>query len=374
MTAAVQADIDAVQIRTLDVYLDNVFLGLIREASLKLTVENATTTVSNALQLEGVIKSVERARIPKLEMTFMSSSQEFLRSQVWKDRVDIDTNGADTTFYFGNENKDLVTLSSEVRLHPSSLDLDNKSEDFLFYKGVIQKDALELLFSREDTQDVDVEMIIFPDTTKSTNREYGYAGPGTSQQVPLTVFIQNSKTLASTPPMHSETQDMEEGDVFQLEAWAMNGSDASITLDINNGAGYAGTRAIVSMAFDALSPVSSLVAGQYIKGTAGTEWMYVSSVTYATTSTGTMVVVREVAGSVIEAYSDNNTLTVQSDIGFQRVTDIGAWASSVVADVTVGDSSATNNKGLATWVSSGTSNITCTENTKASLNYVITTT
>ena len=147
----------------------------------------------------------------------------------------------------------------------------------------------------------------------------------------------------------------------------------TITLEVVG----APTATDTSIVFDTLSVNQGIQVDDFLKHSGG-ERIFVTAITYTTDTSGTLTVVRGVPDAAGSSMSDNDVITQQVDVSSRFVRDSAAWASSVAANVIVGNTFAgggVTGKGILTHGgSAGASDITATVNAVASTALVITST
>jgi hypothetical protein len=379
-----QSDYDGIQFKTMIPYLDGETLGAIKKGSLELGLAGSYVLLEDVDGFEGVFKAWSRATIGSLRMTVKTSSLQFLVNRMLAGQVDANIKGA----YLGSKDRDLVDIAGELLLHPKGTPFDSRLEDVKLWNVVIRVD-IAILFGGDVPPEYPIELIVLPDINREAGKEFGFIGDWSYiEAAPLGVIIGSDREARH--PLLSETAlTLINGQIMRKKAFLIHGEASTITLDIDNVAGYTGTDT-GPIAFDNLSAPNSLVAGMYLKtGTGGTlQYWYITGVTYSTTTAGTFNCVRDVVNHNTQAVVDGETLTVMQSIGasaciadvrldVERGRDKVDWASDNAA-VKSGDefmaADYTDKKGVLSYVSgSGSANITATASGVSSPNLAVTT-
>jgi len=375
----VAADVDNILLRAYDVIWDDVNLGLVEDGDLSVTINGETVVADSIAQISGVVKEVETGQIPEVTITFSRSDPDFVQNSLLKGgRVETATSGSDTVMFFDSLNRDITAdFSFELRLHPTGVATSDRSGDFTFFKSAPVLDDFTFVGSRTEFQKLTVTFRVYPDLTKTNNR-YGALGDAAVVSAPLNTFIQCNTAIFS-PAQHLTALTLAVSQLDKIRAWGFFGANDA-TAAFNNVAGFTST--ITTLAFDGLSQANAILVNDYltIVTTSGNERIFVVSIVYTTSTTGTLTVIRGVAGSDDEqdAGIDDAVITRLKDVSFTDITQYTVFASSSASNVTVGtnsDSTTQEGKpGVLENVATGSANITHTLSAIQSPNLVVTAT
>jgi hypothetical protein len=366
--AITNAQIEAIDKERKDAIWDGDNLGAIKPDSLKVKVNGVYTDV-RIDQLAGIAKSWLEGWDIMVEVTFMDTSVDFLKSKLMKNQVSsMVSTGGNPFIGFGNSKIELLSTAGELLLHEYGITSTTRTKDWIFWKAEPKFSSTEFGYGGNTVKEVVVSFTIFPDLSKSTGYQYGGYGDYaayTDNAVPKGVWVAMSKQ-AQVPGVHLSAFTLKDGQKEDLECFAgYAAATYTVTAAINDGTDINATD--TSVVYDGLAG-GTIAAGDYVL--CGTEIMYIT----AATST-TLTVNRGVWGSTAAIHLDNAVLNILDDVAVIKATDVATWASSSTADVTVGTTfqgTGTTKIGRAAWVSTGSSNITATVNTKASPNSVAT--
>lgn len=324
--------------------------------------------IDDVEQFSGIVTDFENAIVPTLATIHKQADFDFLKSKILQSRVESDTSGAETVFYLGTKTRNIAAdHSKELLLHPHQLPLSDRSGDIKAFKAAPMIENVQLIGSRTTEQKVQLNWRMYPDITRAVGQEYVALGNwNLTSSTPLGIFLACNHQVFS-PGQHLEASTLIPGQVDRVNAFAIFGSIVGTATAAVNEIG--GRTAIdTSIAFDGLSSPNSIVNGDYltIVTTSGAEIVFVSNVTYITSTTGTLTVIREVGGTLNnDAIADDAVITRIASVSFSNVTDSGGvWGSTVIADVTVGNTYGStiikNKPGVLAHVTDGSSNITYT--------------
>lgn len=356
---AQDAEIQSIKLETYDTYVGADYIGLTKQGTFKVKINGKYVTVDDVDQVQGIVKEWETGYMIEIEFTLKKADFDTIGSIVLRNRARLILDGAKKAYTLGQQIKDLVSIAGEVLLHPTSAaSLADRSGDMKFWKGTIKAENLEIAGDRDNEQELPLKISIYPDLSKPKHMIYGVLGDWTAQDVaPKLLFNNFDERVQFIPSMHIPEITVPRDGRAQLQTYAAYSTDSTITALINFGGGYSSSA--TSIVFDTLSASNAFVAKSYIK--INGEYLYIKSVTYATATTGTLVVQRGIWGSVAAAISDNDTITVQENYGLVRVTDYVTYLGSDNTKGTVGDSAiATDDqkKGVIHNVASGSFTIT----------------
>lgn len=134
------------------------------------------------------------------------------------------------------------------------------------------------------------------------------------------------------------------------------------------------TATTASFDIDTLNVDNGFAVGDYLLFSTTAEVVYITAITYATATTATIDVVRGIGGIVAAGHLDNAVITKLSNVYVIPVSRRATWTSTAADDVTVGNSNASENKGLLTWIADGSDSITAVIGATTSQALVVTAT
>lgn len=370
---ATVSDINNIGLKTYDIYFGDTDLGTTVEDSVQVNLNGQYVPVT-ADQFEGVIKSFQKGIVPTVRMELQNTDKDFITATLLNGQIDTDVSSDKTVGFFGTKIRDSVDYQQTLLLHPHGIDRSDTSNDLYFWNAAAKIDNWQLIGSKNNIQTIAVEFEIYPDLNQDSGKEYGAFGSwDVSSGTPVAVAIVSDRTI-SNPYMSETAMDLNPGQIVRKNAFAIYMEDDSITLTVDNVAGYSATA--TSVIFDALSSNRAIAAGDYLKlAGAGTEYAYVESVTYSSDTAGTLTLVRGVPSGTGTTLSDGDTITLQKNVYAQWVRDSATFASSDTGVVDAGNTypgSGTSKKGVLVHDTAGTANITATYNSVSSANLVVT--
>lgn len=368
--AITNAQIAAIDKQRMELIFDDVNLGAVKPDTLRVQVSGNYQPVTID-QLQGVVKEWQEGFTINVQVTLMDVSPSFIYGTLMSGQVFAKTAASGDLFVgFGNRKIDMLNIAAELRLHEYGVDDTTRTLDWLFWKAKAKFDGTEFAYGATTIKELVVNFTIYPDLDKAVDYQYGGYGDARgydAEAVPKGVWIATGKT-AQVPGKHLTALTLNPSDLQDLQAFAAYSTNGTITAAINDATDINSTD--TAIVYDTLAG-GTIVAGDYIL--IDSEYM---RVTANDTGTNTLTVQRGIWGSTAAAHLDNAVITVQTAVSIVRVTNWATWASSATADVTVGTTfggSGTASIGRIAHVSSGSSNVTATVNTKASPNLVVTT-
>jgi len=327
--------------------------------------------VNDAAQTTGIIAISKNGVAPTLRVEMLQTQYETIFGNIAGDQVYPIVDGAKIAYGIGDRKVSLFELAKPGILHPVGVDDDDYANDIYFHLVVPDLSSVSYGGNRDNAQTVTMNFFVLRDSTKSADFNYGIFGDwtATTNAAPDSVFI-TTESRARAPYKHTTALTLSSKAKCQVYAHGFYHTDSTVTAALNEVGNIVATDQ--SFDFDTLSTASNFAVGDYIK--LGTEVIYIEGITYATSTTGTLTVVRGIGGSTAAGHSDDAVITKLSNVYVIPVTRRATWASSAGDDVTVGDSNASENKGLLTWVADGSDTITATVSAVASPNLTVTTT
>lgn len=354
-----------------DLYVEGIGkVGYLVRAQTKANPGAQYTRVENAAQFLGVLKAWKIGDAPTLTTTLLQVDFNVLFGELGSGQFpEIVGSGGEKSYGLGNKIKDLETVGVFIRLHPTDADDDDFSSDIAFWKASPDFSNVEISGDLNNAQTVTVPWIIMPDETKSSDEAFGRIGDwSVVDGTPLGVFVQFGQ-YAQKPYKHVPAITLASKAKKRAYAYALKAGLTTTTGQINQTGGITATTQTFNV--DTLPPNHPIGAGDYIK--INNEVMEITGATVVSATEKTFTVVRAIGGTTAAAHADNDTVTLLKNVAIQRGTEKATWASSAVTIATVGNSNALQNKGLISWVSAGSANITAQVNTVTSPNVAVTT-
>lgn len=367
------ANISNAKINSLNCFIDGVEVGIVKTGS-SVTINQNTVALTDVDQYFGTVAEIQQGWNVTANIVLYEVQYSTLMALIAAGKVTQSTSGGETAYDFDTVPRNLPNLASEVIFRPTDAASGDFSNDIVFWKANIST-TLNIMGDRTKFQEIAVTITAYPDTSRAvTGYPYSatYARIGsfaiTAADPDYIGIIAGRK--ASAPYKHCPGITLDSGAVMQVEAFGAWISATSTTCDLNDGTDVNTTD--TAFVYDAKTSGISF-AGRYVK--IGTEVCYCSADSGGTGTSGTLTVVRAACFSTAASHLDNATITLLDTPIVYRYTNAATFASSVTTDVTVGNSNTTGNKGLLTWVSSGSSNITAasSDGTPTSKNLVVTT-
>lgn len=348
-------------------------MGLMKIGA-KWGMEGQMVEITDSDQFTGIAASQQRGWMPTLSMVLYEVDTDTLAGKILYGAVNTVTSSGSVAYDFDTVPVDnFIERAGELVLHPTDNADDNLADDLVFWLA-FPKPKIELVSDRTKYQEVPVDWTIFPDTTRARS---GYSYSATYARIGSKNISAAAPTYvgivlgnrAVAPYKHVPAVSLDSDDSKKAEAYgAWVTTTGGITI-VENEAGNVNTT-VKTMAYDAKSTASYSLTGKYI--TNGTEVCYVSADTQATSTTGTVTFARAAAFTTAATHADDQVWTEVTALIVYRVTNGATWASSSTGDFTAGDTAST--KGVYTWVSVGSGNLTATYMSVASKACVVTTT
>lgn len=356
----------------------NVFYGPGAGTDIGYTLQDATmatlgfkyVVIQNAAQTQGIIAASKTGVAPTIRITMMQTQFASLSSLAGSQLYPI-VDGAKLAYGMGSRKLDLPSNAMPIRLHPAGVDDTDFSQDIYYWLASPDLSAVQYKGTRDSQQLLEVPFMLFQDTTKSLDFDYGLLGDwtATTNAAPNYVYI-DTEYQARVPYKHTSALTLASKQKKQVYGHAFYKTNTTTTCTVNEAGNVAATDQTFDI--DALSVASSMSVGQY--WIVDTEVLQIESISYSATDEATVTWIRGIGGSVAASHNDDATMTLLTNVYVIPVTLRGTWASSAGDDVTVGDSVASGTKGLLTWIADGSDTITCTVTAIASPNLTVTAT
>ena len=345
-------------------------IGHIKFNATELALNYKIIKVESSALTNATIAASNVGAAPTLNLTMLQTTHDELWGDMASGQMVPYVDGAKLAYGVGSRAVDLIDLSEPLRLHPASADADDFSGDYYFWLASPDLSQVTITGNRDGEQEVQVPFTIFQDDTKGLDHDIGLFGDWTAtlNADPYTMFI-STEHKARAPYNHDGVLTLESDQVKRVYTYGFYKTNTSVTFDINDVGDVAAVDVIIEV--DTISTANGLAVGDYFL--IGTELMKITAITYSTTTAASITVNRHIAGTTAAIHLDNATATKLENVFVIPMSSRATWASSVVADVTVGDSNLTGNKGLLTWVSDGTSNITAVVGSTTSGTLAVTT-
>lgn len=362
-----------VQFQEYDVIIDGI--GNIGYTKMDQTIVGLGITyreVNDSAQFTGVIARSKSGAAPTLSIEILETKFPRLFNDIAGAQVYPIVDGAALAWGLGSRTLDLFDEAVQIILHPSGTDSDSYDNDIMFWKAVPDLSQVQIKGMRDGARSIVIPWTILPNEDAGLDLTYGLFGNHTAVEAdPYAIFITTERTSRS-PHKHIPALTLNSSSTMKVYANAFYKTNSTTTAALNEAGDITATTA--SFDIDTLNVDNGFAVGDYLLFSGTAEVVYVTAITYATASTATITVVRGIGGVVAAIHLDNAVITKLSDVYILPVSRRCTWASSSTADVTVGNSNASENKGLLTWVADGAGNITAVIGGKTSQTLVVTTT
>lgn len=326
--------------------------------------------VADSAQYTGVIARSKSGAAPTLQVEILQTKFSHIFNTIAGDQLYPIADGSKVAWGLGSRKLDLFDEAQEGILHPVGVDDDDYANDIMFWNCVADLSNATFKGMRDGAMSIVIPFTILPNEDAGPDMDLGIFGDHTAVEADPYGIIITTERLSRAPHKHIPALTLNSSSTAKVYAHGFYKTDSTVTAAINEAGNVTATDA--SFDFDALSTASNFAVGDYIM--CGTEVMQITAITYATSTTGTITVSRGLCGKAAASHLDNATLTKLSNVYILPISRRVTWASSSTADVTVGDSNSLNTKGLLTWVSDGSSNITAVKGSTTSQTLVVTTT
>lgn len=353
-----------------DVKLDGVSGGYTKQDTTAVTLGLSYREVSDTAQFVGITALNKSGAAPTVNVEFYETKFPHLFNTIAGPQVYPIIDGAKLAWGLGSRSLDMFDSSVELILHPVGVDADDFSNDIMFWQAVPDLSQVQIMGKRDGARSIVVPFRILPNEDVSADLTYGLFGDHSAvESAPKHVFI-TTERLSRAPHKHQSAMTMTSSRVVKVYSHAAYYDLSTNTGALNEAGDITATTATFNV--DGIADATTWSVGDYFD--IGTEVIQLTAKTAvsATEIEGTFT--RGVFGTTQAIAVDNAVITKLSNVYVIPVSRRSTWASSVTGDLTVGDSNASENKGLMTWVADGSSNVTATVLAVASPNLVVTTT
>jgi len=353
-----------------DVKLDGVSGGYTKQDTTAVTLGLSYREVSDTAQFVGITALNKSGAAPTVNVEFYETKFPHLFNTIAGPQVYPIIDGAKLAWGLGSRSLDMFDSSVELILHPVGVDADDFSNDIMFWQAVPDLSQVQIMGKRDGARSIVVPFRILPNEDVSADLTYGLFGDHSAvESAPKHVFI-TTERLSRAPHKHQSAMTMTSSRVVKVYSHAAYYNLSTNTGALNEAGDITATTATFNV--DGIADATTWSVGDYFD--IGTEVIQLTAKTAvsATEIEGTFT--RGMFGTTQAIAVDNAVITKLSNVYVIPVSRRSTWASSSTGDLTVGDSNASENKGLLTWVADGSSNVTATVLAVASPNLVVTTT
>ena len=353
-----------------DVKLDGVSGGYTKQDTTAVTMGMTYREVSDTAQFTGLVALNKSGAAPTVNVEFYETKFPHLFNTIAGSQVYPIIDGAKLAWALGSRSLDMFDSSVELILHPVGVDADDFSNDIMFWQAVPDLSQVQIMGKRDGARSIVVPFRILPNEDVSADLTYGLFGDHSAvESAPKHVFI-TTERLSRAPHKHQSAMTLTSSRVVKVYAHAAYYDLSSNVGALNEAGDITATTATFNV--DGIEDATTWAVGDYFD--IGTEVIQLTAKTAvsATEIEGTFT--RGLFGTTQAIALNNAVVTKLSNVYVIPVSRRSTWASSVTGDLTVGDSNASENKGLMTWVADGSSNVTATVLAVASPNLVVTTT
>ncbi len=353
-----------------DVKLDGVSGGYTKQDTTAVTLGLSYREVSDTAQFVGITALNKSGAAPTVNVEFYETKFPHLFNTIAGPQVYPIIDGAKLAWGLGSRSLDMFDSSVELILHPVGVDADDFSNDIMFWQAVPDLSQVQIMGKRDGARSIVVPFRILPNEDVSADLTYGLFGDHSAvESAPKHVFI-TTERLSRAPHKHQSAMTMTSSRVVKVYSHAAYYDLSTNTGALNEAGDITATTATFNV--DGIADATTWSVGDYFD--IGTEVIQLTAKTAvsATEIEGTFT--RGMFGTTQAIAVDDAVITKLSNVYVIPVSRRSTWASSSTGDLTVGDSNASENKGLMTWVADGSSNVTATVLAVASPNLVVTTT
>ena len=353
-----------------DVKLDGVSGGYTKQDTTAVTLGLSYREVSDTAQFVGITALNKSGAAPTVNVEFYETKFPHLFNTIAGPQVYPIIDGPKLAWGLGSRSLDMFDSSVELILHPVGVDADDFSNDIMFWQAVPDLSQVQIMGKRDGARSIVVPFRILPNEDVSADLTYGLFGDHSAvESAPKHVFI-TTERLSRAPHKHQSAMTMTSSRVVKVYSHAAYYDLSTNTGALNEAGDITATTATFNV--DGIADATTWSVGDYFD--IGTEVIQLTAKTAvsATEIEGTFT--RGMFGTTQAIAVDNAVITKLSNVYVIPVSRRSTWASSVTGDLTVGDSNASENKGMMTWVADGSSNVTATVLAVASPNLVVTTT
>ena len=353
-----------------DVKLDGVSGGYTKQDTTAVTLGLSYREVSDTAQFVGITALNKSGAAPTVNVEFYETKFPHLFNTIAGPQVYPIIDGAKLAWGLGSRSLDMFDSSVELILHPVGVDADDFSNDIMFWQAVPDLSQVQIMGKRDGARSIVVPFRILPNEDVSADLTYGLFGDHSAvESAPKHVFI-TTERLSRAPHKHQSAMTMTSSRVVKVYSHAAYYDLSTNTGALNEAGDITATTATFNV--DGIADATTWSVGDYFD--IGTEVIQLTAKTAvsATEIEGTFT--RGMFGTTQAIAVDDAVITKLSNVYVIPVSRRSTWASSSTGDLTVGDSNASENKGMMTWVADGSSNVTATVLAVASPNLVVTTT
>jgi len=353
-----------------DVKLDGVSGGYTKQDTTAVTLGLSYREVSDTAQFVGITALNKSGAAPTVNVEFYETKFPHLFNTIAGPQVYPIIDGAKLAWGLGSRSLDMFDSSVELILHPVGVDADDFSNDIMFWQAVPDLSQVQIMGKRDGARSIVVPFRILPNEDVSADLTYGLFGDHSAvESAPDQVFI-TTERLSRAPHKHQSAMTLTSSRVVKVYSHAAYYNLSTNTGALNEAGDITATTATFNV--DGIADATTWSVGDYFD--IGTEVIQLTAKTAvsATEIEGTFT--RGMFGTTQAIAVDNAVITKLSNVYVIPVSRRSTWASSSTGDLTVGDSNASENKGMMTWVADGSSNVTATVLAVASPNLVVTTT
>lgn len=364
--------LDKTQIKFIeyDVYFKGTHIGYLKKDTTTTSPGIQYRMVDDTAQFVGIVAANKNGAAPTAQVEIYQADFPNIFGALAGDQVYPVVSGADIGYGIGSRSIDLFQDAGELRFHPTGRDLDDVADDITYWSAVPKLDQIAFGGKRDTAQSLVLPFMIFPDEDAGLDLTYGmYGNANITETAPDWVFI-TTEYLSRAPHKHQSAITLTSSRVVQFYCSAVYSDDSTDTGALNEGGDITATELVFNI--DGLADSSTWVVGSYFK--IGTEVFRIASVVIVSATEITATVTRGMFGTTQAIHVNDAAATLLENVYVIPARRRATWASSSTGDFTVGNSNASENKGLVTWVADGSGNLTATILGTASPACVVTTT
>jgi len=364
--------LDKTQIKFIeyDVYFKGTHIGYLKKDTTTTSPGIQYRKVDDTAQFVGVVAANKNGAAPTAQVEIYQADFPNIFGALAGDQVYPIVSGASVGYGIGSRTIDLFQEAGELRYHPTGRNLDDVDDDITYWLAFPMLDQIQFGGKRDTAQSLVLPFQILPDEDAGLDLTYGIYGDATiSEADPDHVFV-NTEYLSRAPHRHISAITLKSHQVVQFYAHAAYYDVVTDSAAINEAGNVSATEFIFNV--DGIADSSTWTVGSYFL--CQSEIFRITAVTVVSATEVTVTVNRGLFGTTQATHADNTACDLLENVYVIPVRRRCTWASSSTGDFTVGNSNASENKGLVTWVADGSGNLTATIGATASPATVVTTT
>ena len=353
-----------------DIKLNGNDVGYLKMNTTAITLGMKYRMVDDSAQFQGLVAASKSGAAPEISIEIYETKFPKVFNEIAGNQLYAIVDGTKLAWGIGSDKLDMFDETMEFIAHPTGVDADDFSNDIMFWSVFADLSAVQIVGNRDGARSMVIPLKVLPNDTASSTMTYGLFGDHSAvESAPDQVFI-TTERLSRAPHKHQSAMTLTSSRVVKVYAHAAYHTNSTNTGALNE----AGNITSVEFTFniDGIADATTWAVGDYFK--MDSEIFQIASKVAVSATEITATCTRGMFGTTQATHNDDAVATKLSNVYVIPVSRRATWASSSTGDLTVGDSNASENKGLMTWVADGSSNVTATVLAVASPNLVVTTT